>query len=374
MRVLSILMALGVALGVFLWLALGQAPERTSAIAVPETSAAKAIEVRAMRSRAQALERRLELRGVAEAARRVEVRAQTEGRVISTPKRKGARVAKGELLCRIEPGGRPAELASVKARLAQAEADARASGTLARRGFSAEVKVAADTAALEAARSAVAAMELDLARTAIGAPFTGRLEGDAAETGVLLQSGDVCATLIDLDPIRLVGFAPETEIFALKPGLAVEARLLDGTAIAAKLTFVARSADLDTRTYRVEATAQNAAEKVRDGATVLMRISKAPASAHRLPHSALTLNDAGRLGVRLVERGQDADGEPVERARFAAVEVLRDDKDGVWLSGLPERANVILIGQEFVGDGSLIRARYKDDAAAQAADSQGSAE
>lgn len=367
MRVMSVLTALGVGLGVFLWLALAQAPEENAE--APERTAAAptpAVEVVATRSTARPFQDSLRLSGVAEAARRVSIKAQTEGLVISTPKRKGARIDAGELLCEIESGGREAELRRAEARLAQAAADARASGTLAQRGFSAETTVAEDAADLAAAEAEVAEMRLDIARTRIVAPFAGRLESDSAENGSLLAVGDVCAELIDLDPIKLVGYAPETAVAGLSEGAEVRARLIDGQEVSATLRFIARSANAETRTFRIEAVADNADERIRDGATVALSIAQESVVAHRLPHSALTLSDAGALGVRLVERAADGS----EQARFASVEVLRDGSDGVWVAGLPTEADVILVGQDFVTDGAPVMARFNDDEQANAAEQE----
>ena len=46
------------------------------------------------------------------------------------------------------------------------------------------------------------------------APFAGLLETDTAELGALLQTGSPCATIIQLDPIKFVGFVPEAELYA----------------------------------------------------------------------------------------------------------------------------------------------------------------
>ena len=53
--------------------------------------------------------------------------------------------------------------------------------------------------------------EREIDRLTITAPFGGLLESDAAEIGSLLQPGALCATVIQLDPIKLVGFIPETD-------------------------------------------------------------------------------------------------------------------------------------------------------------------
>jgi len=65
--------------------------------------------------------------------------------------------------------------------------------------------------------------------------------------------------------------------------------------------------------------------------------------AHLLPASALTLDNDGNIGVRVVGAG--------DIARFLPIGVLRDTIDGMWVTGLPEIVDVIVVGQEYVIDG-----------------------
>ena len=65
----------------------------------------------------------------------------------------------------------------------------------------------------------------------------------------------------------------------------------------------------------------------------------------------MTLNDEGLLGVRVVEDGV---------VRFVPVRMLRDTATGVWLSGLPEVADVITVGQEFVTEGVEVQVTYEE--------------
>jgi membrane fusion protein, multidrug efflux system len=292
---------------------------------------------------AQPLQSGVLLRGRTEAARSVEMRAETAGRVISAPLPRGTQVAQGAVLCRIDPGTRPAALAEAEARLAEAELTARNTDVLREAGNAAETRRLAAQSALAAARSAVAAMQADLARTEITAPFAGLLEDDSAETGTLLQPGGLCATVVALDPLRLVGFAAERDVARLAPGAQAGGRLADGQMLAGTVSFVARSADAATRTFRVEITVPNPDGAIRDGQTAELLIATPGVSAHLVPASALTLDDGGHIGVRLA--GDD------DRARFARVTVLRDSAAGIWVSGLPDLARVIVRGQDYVTDG-----------------------
>jgi multidrug efflux system membrane fusion protein len=346
------------------------------------------VQVVVMQSDAQQVDSAVLSRGRTEAARQVEVKSETAGLVVSEPLRRGAYVTTGQALCKLDIGTRDADLLEAKARLAEAqsrlpEAEARlaearsrlaeaeindrAASRLSQDGFASETRVAATAAAVESARagvttaqsgvqaslSGVSASEAqvesvmkDIERLTMSAPFDGLLESDTAELGALLQPGASCATVIQLDPIKVVGFLAETDVDKVSVGAIAATTLLSGDKVTGRVTFLSRSADPLTRTFRVEVTVPNADLSIRDGQTAELLIAAEGRTAHLLPGSALTLDDNGSLGVRIV----DAEN----RAQFVPTTILRDTPEGTWLTGLPDSARVIVVGQEFVIDGVAV--------------------
>ena len=375
--------------------------------AAEPAAADPAVTVVVVDSVAQPIERAVLLRGQTEAARSVEVRSETSGLVVSDPLRKGARVETGDLLCELDPGTRLVSLAEAQARLEEArarlpeaearvrEAEARAreaearvreaeieqnaASRLSEGGFASDARVAGADAQIEAAQAqvetaqsgiesaragvqgaesgiqsaeaGVAAAEREIERLRINAPFGGLLESDTAELGSLLQAGALCGTIIQLDPVKLVGFVPEAEVDRIAEGARVGGRLATGREVQGTVSFLSRSADTTTRTFRVEAEVPNADLSIRDGQTVEMIIEAEGAEAHLVPQSALTLDDDGHLGVRMVVDGI---------TEFAAVSILRDGREGVWVSGPPDEARIIVVGQEFVTDGVAVEASLRE--------------
>ncbi|MEC9434347.1 MAG: efflux RND transporter periplasmic adaptor subunit [Pseudomonadota bacterium] len=352
MRLIPMLMALAVVVGLYLWIAPGAGePARAAASgdAAAQSAAAPAaapearpVRVVAFHSQAQDVRSAIVMRGRTEAHKLVDVRAQTSGLVVSEPLRAGAEVAAGDTLCQLDPGTREAQLAEAEARLAQAEADAAAASTLAQRGLTAENTAKARRATLSAAQASLRQVELDIERLTIVAPFDGVLETDAAELGALLSTGEICARVISLDPIDLVGFVPEAEVDRVEEGQAAFARLISGREVAGTVSFVSRSADETTRTFRVQVAVSNPDGSIRDGLTADIAIPMPADRGHFAPQSALTLNDEGVLGIRAVEDGV---------ARFHRVEILREEQGGLWLTGLPEETAIIYVGQEYASDG-----------------------
>lgn len=385
-----------------------QGDQAASADATGDETALDVVRVIAKKSSAREIDSAVVLRGETEAARQVEVRAETAGLVVSDPLRKGAFVQQGQMMCELDPGTRQAQLSEAQARLAEArarapEAEARlpaaraaleeararleeamvnanAANRLSEDGFASETRVKAAAAsmraaeaavsnaeagvesartgvesaraAIQSAEAAVAAAQKEIDRLTIAAPFSGLLESDTAELGSLLQPGSPCATIIQLDPIKIVGFVPETDVNRVEVGAMAGARLSGNTEVQGRVTFLSRSADPVTRTFRVEITTPNADLALRDGQTAEIVIQSEGANAHLLPQSTLTLDDDGTLGVRVV----DAD----MRARFIAVTILRDTREGIWVTGLPDEANVIVVGQEFVIDGVPVEPSYEE--------------
>jgi multidrug efflux system membrane fusion protein len=346
------------------------------------------------RSSAREVDSAVTLRGQTEANRFVELRAETSGLVISEPVRNGALVDRGDVLCRLDPAAREAALQEARARLVEAkarvpEAEARleearaqreeaeinfnAAENLAGEGFSSQSRVAATRAALrsaeaavqsarsgletaragiEGARAAVANAEKEIERLSITAPFVGVLETDTAEIGSFLQPGALCATVLQLDPVMLVGFVSELQVARVRQGASATARTASGQEVSGEVTFVSRAADETTRTFRVEIRVPNSDLTLRDGETVEIMVDAAGKTAHLLPQSALTLDDKGTLGLRLVDDEQ--------QVTFVPVTLLRDAPNGVWVTGLPDEAEVIVIGQEYVTEGVRVRPVYQE--------------
>lgn len=354
----------------------------------------KAVGVVVLRSKAKTIDSAVVLRGQTEAIRQVEVRAETSARVISDPLRKGAFVQSGDVLCRLDPGTREASLAEARARLAEAksrmpEAEAKleeararlreaqinknAAEKLIEGGYASETRLASSQASersavagiatakaglettragIEAAAAAVAAAEREIERLTIRAPFRGLLESDSAELGSLMQPGSLCATVIQLNPIKVTGYVPEAEVNRVTVGAVAGAELSTGLRVQGRVTFLGRSADPTTRTFLTEITVPNDELLIRDGQTADIVIASDGAQAHKVPQSALTLNNEGQLGVRIVISGNIVD--------FVPVTLLRDEVDGVWLGGLPDRADIIVVGQDFVTAGVEVAPTYRE--------------
>ena len=338
----------------------------------------KAVSVLVQKSNEQEVTNGILLRGQTEAFKSVQVKAETSGSVISQPIRKGTFVKNGELLCELEVGTKSDVLSEAKVALALSLDELDASihqyelrvqaaerqKSLLKRGVGTEAAVeAAELSASSAEtqslskRQAVANVEArinrattELNNTKIIAPFDGLLESDTAEYGDFMQTGAPCGTLLALNPIKLIGYATETQVSKIEVNTTAGARLISGDTVSGTVSFISRSADPTTRTFLVETTVPNENYEIREGSTADIYISLSGAKGHLLPQSSLTLNSSGVLGVRIALN---------DKAKFIPINIIRDAEEGVWVTGLPDTVDVIIVGQEYVTDNSNIKVSYK---------------
>ena len=106
----------------------------------------------------------LVVRGRTEAIRKVEVRAEVNGGVISEPRLKGSRIKKDETLCEIDAGTRFVSLSEAKIRLLEAEKKSSVVQSLGEKGYSTETNKLTQKTILETAKSSLARAEYEISK------------------------------------------------------------------------------------------------------------------------------------------------------------------------------------------------------------------
>ena len=186
---------------------------------------------------------------------------------------------------------------------------------------------------------------VELNRTEVKAPFRGYVE-KIVKPGNLLNRGEICAVIIELDPLTFVAEVPEAEIKSIVKGQKVLIELVTGETITSKLSFVSKSATPATRSFRVEAEVENSKGVIRDGITGTMKIYTNKILAHKISPSILLLSDNGTIGVKSVNNNNIVE--------FLPIKIIEDTNDGIWVTGIPNLSNLIVLGQGFVENGQEV--------------------
>lgn len=284
--------------------------------------------------------------GQTEAARIVNIRAETAGRIMETPAIKGTVVQPGDMIVRIDQADRAARLEEAKARIAQRQLEFDAAHKLAAKGFQAETTRAGAKAELEAARAERRTIQVDLERTRLAAPVAGILEDRTVEVGDYVGVGDHVATVVELSPLLITAQVAERQAPLIEVGMPAEARLSTGDEVIGVVSYVASVADDDTRTFRIEIEFANEDYRFGQGLTAGIEIDLPSVHAHPVSPSIFRLDEDGRIGVMIV----DAEN----RARFRPISIVGVDGQGTWVRGLSDTARIITVGQQLVEDGETV--------------------
>ena len=290
----------------------------------------------------------LDLYGQSHANREVALKAETQGLVSEIFVTEGARVKKGQIVCRQDLNARQAQVDQAKANLRAIETDLNAARTLAEKGFQSQTRVTSFEAQLDGAKAALKQAEIEADNINIRAPFSGIWERQDAQIGDYLSAGMSCGLLVDLSPLKVDVQLTENQVSRVSKGSPANVKLATGQTREGKVTFIEAKADPTTRTFRTVIQIPNDDYALKAGVTATVRLISGETLAQQVPANILALNTEGTIGIRYVDSGNIV--------RFAAVKTVDEDASGLWVTGLPENIRVITEGQDFVDVGMKVEA------------------
>lgn len=350
-------------IGLFAWMLSGLFT--SNATETPENTAPSHYKVRTKIITASPYQHNYRLSGKTQENRKINLRAEVSGQVVELPAEKGSLVKAGDIICRLATEDRALRVSQAQARLKQARLEYDAALRLKDNGFQSRTVIANKEAELETAKADLHRVQLNLEKTQIRAPFAGVIDKQPVEIGQLVQRGDSCATLLDLDPLLVVSELASRHINTINLRDNVRLSLITGEQLDGKVQFISKDANNITRTFHLEVATPNPQHRLESGITASLNYSTDTIQAHQVSPSLLSLDDQGYLGLRIL------DGD--SRVRFVRVTLLKDDIHGVWVSGLPATTQLITVGQEYVSEGQRVIA-IDDDPYAFPADNTTSAQ
>lgn len=322
---------------------LGNGPAETTQRSGGQTSA---MSVTVRSSVAQTLPRQVVASARTEPDRVVEVKAETDGRVVAIGVERGAFIRQGNSIVELSMRDRAARLAETEALIRQRELEYESDVKLRDERFVSAAALAASEAQLVAARSARERILLDIEHTKVSAPFDGVIFDRMVEIGDYVGIGDPIAQLVDTDPLIVVGNLNERDIGAFEVGAKGTATILGGREIEGRVRYLAPIADESTRSFRIELAVPNADRSLTVGTSANLILDAEEISAHVLSPALLSLADDGTIGVETVDS--------TNRVRFIPVELASPAGSSVFVTGLPAEVRIITVGQGFVTDGQTV--------------------
>ena len=349
--------SVGIAVLVTVWLVSGQfgedAPEQTPASVITSTAPSQQSSVRVRTQSAEEIMRTIVVNGETAPARVVDIAAETDGRIEYVGVNRGANVDRNAVIVRLDERDRKARLAQAEATLRQREVEYQGRLKLKGESYVSEAQLQEAIAQLETAKAELMRAQLDLEYMTIRAPFDGALQERHVEVGDFVKSGDPIARFVDNRRIIVTANVSEYDAGYVETGQTAQARLATGETVHGTIRYVAPVADQATRTFTVELEVDNSAGALRAGGTAELQVPAERVLAHRISPSLLTLDDAGNIGLKIIN-----DENEVE---FVVADVALSTNDGVWVAGLPDLATIITVGQGFVVPGTMVNAVPESD-------------
>ncbi|MDH5187395.1 MAG: efflux RND transporter periplasmic adaptor subunit [Rhodospirillaceae bacterium] len=286
--------------------------------------------------------------GQVKADRAVSLLSKFDATVADVQVPKGSMVKEGDVIIRFQSEGRAERLAEAEARLLQAEISFDAASKLGKEGFRSKINTAGAKADLEAAMAAVATAKSNFDNATIRAPFSGIVDSIPVEVGDVVTKGRVAARIIDITRLKVTAEVAERDAGNIAVGGTSNVNLMDKRTLDGVVTYVSRASSESTRTYTVEVSVDVPDMSVAEGLTAELVLPMETVSAHIVSPAILTLNDDGQLGVKTVSDDN--------LVMFYPVKMVSDTRNGIWISGIGEVANFIVVGQEFVQVGQKVEA------------------
>ena len=217
-------------------------------------------------------------------------------------------------------------------------------------GYVSETQIAEAIAKLEVAKAELTRAQLDLDYMTVRAPFDGALQDRVVEIGDFVRVGDQVATFVDNTKIIVSGTISERDARFVKVDDTGTAQLATGQSVTGRIRYISPVADQSTRTFNVELEVDNPDGTLPAGVTAELKLPGDKVLAHKISPALLTLNAEGEIGLKVVDE--------YDEVQFYPVELAMSEPDGVWVSGVPESAKIITVGQGYVAPGQSVESVF----------------
>ena len=291
----------------------------------------------------------IDVTAATQASKTRQIRSDLAGEIERLAIERGDVVRPGDVIAQIAAETRTSQIAQAQANLEQARVDLAATTALVDQGVVAENRLVSAQAAYQAALAAVDQATDQINNLDVVSAIGGIVTEVGTEEGSNIAPGEPVATIIALDPIKILARVSETEIANVRKNQQVDVALVTGETFTATVTYIAPSANIATRTFDIEAEASNADFAIRDGVTATVKISRPVQQAFEINQSTLVTDEQGLLGVRVVNDSS--------MSEFVPVELLETSLESAWVTGLTADMRVMVVGQRFADVGEPVVAK-----------------
>ncbi|MDH4232267.1 MAG: efflux RND transporter periplasmic adaptor subunit [Nitrospirota bacterium] len=283
--------------------------------------------------------------GTLNAIQGVTVAAELAGKVVRIAFEPGTSVKKGDLLLFQDTSSEEALLPGTLAQVNLTRTNLARAEQLFAKGMISRADLDNAVANAEQAQAQADTIRAAIGKKTIRAPFSGRLGIRQANLGQILKEGDPIVTLQALNPIYVDFTLPQQQLPQVRHGLKVQVTgdALPGMTIEGRITAISPKIDAETRSFKVEATLDNRAEKLLPGMYVNVAVGlPTPLQVLAIPATAVLYAPYGD-SVFVIEKKKDNKERLTLRQQFVRLGEKRGDFVAV-VSGLNEGETIVSTG------------------------------
>lgn len=216
----------------------------------------------------------LEVQGSVETKQNILVQPEFSGTLTTLNVKAGQRVAKGQILGKIDDAGMSQQLASIENQYALAKTTFERQKNLWDKKIGSEIQFLQAQAQMISAQKSVAQMRAQVAKTVIRAPFSGTIDDVFVERGQVVAPGPQgLMRIVNLSNMFVSTTVPETYIGKLKPGTEVDVFLTSlGKNYKGKVRQVANFINPSNRSFGIEVSVPNPDNLLRPNQVAKLRI------------------------------------------------------------------------------------------------------
>lgn len=216
----------------------------------------------------------LEIQGSVETKENILIQPEFSGTLVALNVKAGQRVAKGQVLGKIDDAGMGQQLASIENQYALAKTTYERQKNLWDKKIGSEIQFLQAQTQMISAQKAVAQMRAQVAKTVIRAPFSGTIDEVFVERGqVVAPNPQGLMRIVNLANMYVQTTVPETYIGKLKPGTLVDVYLSSlGKTYKGKVRQVGSFINPNNRSFGIEVSLPNPDNLLRPNQVAKLKI------------------------------------------------------------------------------------------------------
>ena len=284
----------------------------------------------------------------------VEISPEVGGRIVALPHRSGAVVKKGQPLLELFSADLTAQQEALKAERDLTITQLGRSRKLKAQSLIAQDDIDVQQARLNALNAQIRAIDAQLTRLTLRAPFDGRMGIYTHVVGDMINSGEIIADFTGLGAERWIDFKVPQGLARLSIGDTVSIFDLDNTLLGtATIIVVSDTIDANTRTFDVRALTRS--DRLKHGELLQIEVASGASSVvYELPPASIRWDTEGTYIFELAD--SEAGAQQPFRAVPTRVTLVDETADfALFTADLDETALFATTGAFKLSDGVLAR-------------------